>query len=50
MSRLGLLGGSFNPIHNGHIYLANIVKEELNLDKILIIPSNITPNKNCKYV
>ncbi len=48
MSRLGLLGGSFNPIHNGHIYLANTVKEELNLDKILIIPSNITPNKNCK--
>lgn len=44
--RIGLYGGSFNPVHNGHLMLATYAKHELNLDKIFFIPSNVTPGKN----
>ncbi|WP_047384286.1 MULTISPECIES: nicotinate (nicotinamide) nucleotide adenylyltransferase [unclassified Cetobacterium] len=36
--KVGIYGGSFNPIHNGHVYIAKLVLEELKLDKLLIIP------------
>lgn len=35
---VGIYGGSFNPIHNGHIEVLKYVKESLNLDKIFLIP------------
>lgn len=43
--KIGLLGGSFNPIHNGHIALANAAYNTLNLDKILFLPSGNHPLK-----
>jgi nicotinate-nucleotide adenylyltransferase len=43
--RIGILGGSFNPIHNGHIQVAIAVKKELQLDKIWIIPTGRHPLK-----
>ncbi len=43
--RTGLLGGAFNPIHNGHIALAKAVYKELNLDKIWFLPSGNHPLK-----
>lgn len=43
--KIGIYGGSFNPPHNGHLYLANEVSRRLNLDKLIIIPSNISPQK-----
>ncbi|MCK4652874.1 MAG: nicotinate (nicotinamide) nucleotide adenylyltransferase [Candidatus Cloacimonetes bacterium] len=43
--KIGLLGGSFNPIHNGHIALANEAYNTLNLDKILFLPSGNHPLK-----
>lgn len=46
MSRIGIFGGSFNPIHNGHIYLADKVKEQLCLERIIFIPTGIAPHKN----
>lgn len=47
MSRkTAMFGGSFNPIHNGHILLANACKEQLSLDRIIIIPTGVTPNKD----
>jgi nicotinate-nucleotide adenylyltransferase len=43
--RIGILGGTFNPPHLGHLVLAEEVREKLNLDKIFFIPTNIPPHK-----
>ena len=45
MKRVGILGGTFNPPHNGHIYAAKQTQKALKLDKILLIPDNIPPHK-----
>lgn len=45
MSNIGIFGGAFNPIHNGHIYLAEEISNLLDLDKVLIIPASIPPHK-----
>ena len=39
--KIAMFGGSFNPIHNGHIMLAKAFAKELALDKLLIIPTYI---------
>ncbi len=44
--RIGLFGGTFNPIHSGHIKAAEIVRKRLSLEKILFIPSYIPPHKD----
>lgn len=36
--KIGLLGGSFNPIHNGHIAIAETAKEQLSLSEVWFIP------------
>lgn len=46
--KVGFIGGSFNPIHNGHINLAIAAKNEFKLDKVLFIPTNINPIKENK--
>jgi nicotinate-nucleotide adenylyltransferase len=43
--RLGLLGGSFNPVHNGHLAIARQTRESLGLDRILFIPTSLPPHK-----
>lgn len=43
--RLGVLGGTFNPIHNGHLAIARQTHEALGLDRILFIPTNDPPHK-----
>lgn len=43
---IGIYGGSFNPPHNGHLMLAHELHKKLALDKIIIIPSNISPQKD----
>ena len=40
--RIGILGGTFNPIHNQHMLLAKCAYEQLLLEKILLIPSGIS--------
>lgn len=48
--RFGILGGSFDPIHNGHLSLAKVAEKELSLDKILFVPAWQAPHKlNCSY-
>lgn len=46
MKKVGVLGGTFNPIHNGHLRLAFLMKERLGLEKVLLIPSLIPPHKD----
>lgn len=46
MKSAGIFGGSFNPVHNGHLYLADTALEKLSLDKIYFVPSNIPPHKS----
>ena len=43
--RTGILGGTFNPPHYGHFHAAKQVKEALNLDKVLFVPTNLPPHK-----
>jgi nicotinate-nucleotide adenylyltransferase len=45
VSRIGILGGTFDPIHNGHIYLAKKTLKKIDLDKIILIPTYLTPHK-----
>lgn len=44
--QLGLFGGSFNPIHNGHLHLAESVKEALSLDGVVLMPTGEAPHKS----
>jgi len=43
--KLGILGGSFNPVHNGHLYLARKALSFLNLDRVVFIPAYQSPFK-----
>ncbi len=44
--KIGIFGGSFNPVHNGHIKLAKTYYNALGLDELLVIPTNISPHKS----
>lgn len=42
---IGIYGGSFNPVHFGHVNVARRAIEDLALDKLLVIPANVSPFK-----
>ena len=44
--RIGILGGTFNPIHLGHLHIAEHAREKLGLDQILFIPTGDPPHKS----
>jgi nicotinate-nucleotide adenylyltransferase len=48
--RLGILGGTFDPIHLGHLRIAEEMCEELGLEKVLLIPGALPPHKDGKAV
>jgi len=43
--KIGLLGGTFDPVHNGHLAVAKHVQRALGLDSILFIPASLPPHK-----
>ena len=43
--KIAVFGGSFNPLHIGHLFIAEAVKTELGYDKIIFVPSNISSHK-----
>ena len=48
--RTGLFGGTFDPIHNGHIKVAQTAKNDLQLDRIIFIPAGDPPHKTGKKI
>lgn len=45
MKKIGLLGGTFDPVHNGHLHLAGETQRLFNLDKVVFIPAYRSPHK-----
>lgn len=43
--KIGIMGGTFNPIHLGHLMMTEYIREEMNYDKILFIPTGNPPHK-----
>ncbi len=48
--RIGLLGGTFDPVHNGHLAAARAVKDQLDLDEVLLLPAAIPPHKSTYHI
>lgn len=43
--KIGIMGGTFNPIHNGHMEMAEIAADVFDLDDVMLIPTGIPPHK-----
>jgi len=47
---IGIFGGTFNPIHLGHLIIAGKVRESLNLEKIIFVPAHYPPHKKAPEI
>lgn len=48
--RIGIMGGTFNPIHNGHLEIAKHARRQHKLDEIWFIPNYIPPHKEAENI
>ena len=48
--RIGLLGGTFNPIHYGHLLIAENAYEQYHLDEVIFIPTGQSPHKDARQI
>lgn len=46
MRRIGIYGGTFNPIHNGHLHILKAFTARIGLEQLVMIPSCVPPHKN----
>ena len=49
MSKIGIMGGTFNPVHNAHLIIAENALEEYGLDKIMFLPNAMPPHKEMEF-
>ena len=49
-ARIGMLGGTFDPIHAGHLGLARVALDQLRLDRILFVPAGQPPHKRGRHI
>lgn len=45
MATIGILGGTFDPIHYAHLYMGELAADELKLDKVIYLPNGTPPHK-----
>ena len=50
MARIGIMGGTFNPVHNVHLIMAEEARRQFQLKKVLLMPSKNTPHKKKKDI
>jgi nicotinate-nucleotide adenylyltransferase len=50
MMRLGIFGGAFDPIHNGHLLLADQCREQCALDEVWFVPTRTPPHKDASQL
>ena len=50
MQKIGLLGGTFDPVHNGHLIICEYLRDELVLDEVWFIPTKKHPLKDNKDI
>jgi nicotinate-nucleotide adenylyltransferase len=48
--KIGIMGGTFNPVHTGHVYMAQRAREEFSLDTVMFIPTGIPPHKSGEFI
>ncbi len=48
LKKTGLFGGTFNPIHLGHLIIAEYFREEAKLDEVIFLPASVSPFKSDK--
>ncbi len=50
MQKIGIMGGTFNPIHTGHLMIAESAREQFGLEKVLFVPTGHSPLRHKRHI